>query len=249
MTTTSPVAGVDAQGNIAGTTNQLPWAPIPAQYKTELTNMAKAGSLGGVPPQLLSWIMEAESGPSYQGGYVNGSGFGGWFGLAATKYPTGTMTTATLHDASIQSFDMQSMVTAGEFASLLSAHNGDAVAAENAYQGSAGNGQTIFTTYLKAAGTNVLNTQLTPAQTAVGDIGTATGTTTTGTTSWLTELGHVLGDLASVSWWERVGMGALGLALFGIGLSGFISTTKPGQSAKGNAAGPAVGAAAARVMA
>lgn len=61
---------------------------------------------------------------------------------------------------------------------------------------------------------------------------------------WTASLGHILGDLGSVAWWERLGMGALGVLLFGVGLSGFLTTTKPGQAAKG-AIGPAVKDAAA----
>lgn len=48
---------------------------------------------------------------------------------------------------------------------------------------------------------------------------------------WLGDLTHLLDNLASPSWWLRVGMGALGVFLFTTGLMGFISTTKPGERA------------------
>lgn len=78
------------------------------------------------------------------------------------------------------------------------------------------------------------------------------GIATTGTTAenaakdavgWAGELGKLLGDVLSPSWWLRVGMGVLGVALFGIGLAGFISTTKPGEQAKSDAGGAIKGAA------
>lgn len=52
-----------------------------------------------------------------------------------------------------------------------------------------------------------------------------------------------LDDLTSATWWERIGMGVLGAALFGIGLAGFISTTKPGQQATSDAGTAVKGAA------
>ena len=47
----------------------------------------------------------------------------------------------------------------------------------------------------------------------------------------------VLAHLLEPTWWERIGMGALGIAVFGIGLVGFISTTKPGQQARSDIGG------------
>lgn len=47
--------------------------------------------------------------------------------------------------------------------------------------------------------------------------------------SALSDLGTIAGDLSSAAWWKRVGVFALGAAIFTIGLVGFISTTKPGQ--------------------
>lgn len=53
----------------------------------------------------------------------------------------------------------------------------------------------------------------------------------------------ILTNITSPSWWLRVGMGALGVVLFGIGLAGFISTTKPGSTSKSDTSGAVSGAA------
>jgi hypothetical protein len=84
-------------------------------------------------------------------------------------------------------------------------------------------------------------------QASLGQIGSATGVT--GLVSWTESLGHILTDLTEPAWWLRVGMGALGLALFGVGLAGFISTTKPGQAAKGDLSSAAKDAATAALVA
>ena len=43
--------------------------------------------------------------------------------------------------------------------------------------------------------------------------------------------GKLLGNLTSASFWKRVGIFTGGLAMFGVGLTIYISTTKPGQAA------------------
>lgn len=83
-----------------------------------------------------------------------------------------------------------------------------------------------------------------------GDVANAVSATA----DWASGLGKLLSDVTSASWWLRVGMGALGIALFGIGLAGFISTTKPGQQSKssdttGAVKGAAKDAAVAAVVA
>lgn len=50
--------------------------------------------------------------------------------------------------------------------------------------------------------------------------------------SWIGELGTLLGDLDSASFWKRIGIFALGAVLALVGLGVFISTTKPGQEAE-----------------
>lgn len=59
----------------------------------------------------------------------------------------------------------------------------------------------------------------------------------------------VLTTITSVAFWERVGMGVLGAALFTVGLIGFISTTKPGERATSDLGTAAKDAAVATVAA
>lgn len=85
---------------------------------------------------------------------------------------------------------------------------------------------------------------------AAGAIGSAIG----GISGVEQGASDVLSHITSASWWLRVGMGALGIALFGIGLAGFISTTKPGSTAKSDgitdaAKGAATDAAMAAIVA
>jgi len=50
-------------------------------------------------------------------------------------------------------------------------------------------------------------------------------------TAWIGELGTLLGDLLNVALWKRLGVFLGGTALMVVGLSIFLSTTKPGQQA------------------
>lgn len=124
----------------------MQYAPVPSWENTELQKLSAEGQLSGVPPQVLSAIDLAES--SGQGGGVNGSGYGGFFGLgASTQYPTGRTSSAMLAGTDPNSFDQQAIIAAGEFASLLESHNMDPLAAERAYQGGGSEGTSIFQTY------------------------------------------------------------------------------------------------------
>jgi hypothetical protein len=240
MTTPAPatVPGVDATGHITGTTNDLPWAPIPAADKSLLEAMASSGQLGGVPPQLLSYIMQAESGPSYEGGGWNGIA-GGWFGLEAGD---GGLTQADI--TSQNTFDQQAQAAAGIYATGLNKTGGDAVKAENYYQTGdptkSANGAGIFNGYLQSAIGTVLHTQLSPAATIVGDVGTATNTDTTDGGGWIAGVDHLLGDIDSAAWWKRVGLFTLGVGLIIGGIVLFVSTTKTGQTVESDAAVAAV---------
>ena len=239
--TTGPnatIPGVDPTGHITGTTNDLPWAPIPAADKSLLEAMASSGQLGGVPPQLLSYIMQAESGPSYEGGGWNGVA-GGFFGLEAGD---GGLSQADI--TSQTTFDQQAQAAAGIYATGLAKTGGNVVAAENYYQTGdttkAANGAGIFSGYLQGAIGDVLNTQLSPAATVVGDVGTATGTDTTDGGGWIAEVDTLLDHVDSAAWWKRVGLFVLGGALIVGGIVLFVSTTKTGQTVESDAAVAAV---------
>jgi hypothetical protein len=134
----------------------LPWNPhVPSQYTQELQKLAQANQLSGLPPQILTYIMEAESGPSYVGGGWNGQA-GGWFGLE----PADGTPVSLLRDPSMTSFDTQAQVSAALFVKLLGENSNNAIAAENEYQTGhpsvAANGAGIFTSYLQQAGTTLL---------------------------------------------------------------------------------------------
>jgi hypothetical protein len=81
----------------------------------------------------------------------------------------------------------------------------------------------------------------TPANPAPGPLGAVGGLVTGGTSSqlpgtgggWASELGTLLGDLTSTSWWKRVGLFSGGLVLIIGGIVLFVSTTKTGESVKG----------------
>jgi hypothetical protein len=105
-----------------------------------------------------------------------------------------------------------------------------------------------------AGGVNAAN----PVPGPVGDVlGLATGGTVAAdiasawhqATGWATDLDQILSDLLSPAWWLRVGMGALGVVLFGVGLVGFISTTGPGQKATSDLGTAAKDAGVAAVLA
>lgn len=118
---------------------------LPAAYVTELNALSSAGKLSGIPPQVLGFIMEAESGPSYEGGGWNGKA-GGWFGLEPGD---GGITQAQITSQS--TFDQQAEIAASIYATGLQRANGNPIAAENYYQtgnlSSAANGAGIFESY------------------------------------------------------------------------------------------------------
>jgi hypothetical protein len=148
------------------------------------------------------------------------------------------MTVATLKDPSMGSFNVQSVIAASEYASLLNGNGGDWVAAENQYQtGSAkssANGAGIFSGYLNKGVQNV-------ARPDAGGVVPASPTPIPGLGSgvnvggnllgWTDELAKLLGDLTSPGWWMRVGMGVLGVGLIVGGALIFFSSTKTGQKA------------------
>lgn len=87
---------------------------------------------------------------------------------------------------------------------------------------------------------------ITQIEGGLGDAGaTITGGSVSGVTGALSGAEHILGDLASPTWWTRIGTGVLGVALIVGGLILFISTTQTGQRIKTEATHTAEGAAVA----
>lgn len=157
---------------------------LPAAYVTELNALSSAGKLSGIPPQVLGFIMEAESGPSYEGGGWNGKA-GGWFGLEPGD---GGITQAQITSQS--TFDQQAEIAASIYATGLQKANGNPIAAENYYQtgnlSSAANGAGIFESYglqnLAGALTSIADAGgAIPANPAPGPLGAIAGLATGGT--------------------------------------------------------------------
>lgn len=182
---------------------------LPAAYVTELNALSSAGKLSGIPPQVLGFIMEAESGPSYEGGGWNGKA-GGWFGLEPGD---GGITQAQITSQS--TFDQQAEIAASIYATGLQKANGNPIAAENYYQtgnlSSAANGAGIFESYglqsLAGALTSIADAGgATPANPAPGPLGAIAGLATGGTS---------VPNVNPLSTWDDIA-GAIGSG-FGIG--------------------------------
>lgn len=108
-------------------------AAIPSWETAQLQALSAQGLLSGVDPAILAAQDQAES--SGQGGAINASGYGGFFGLGAgSSYPAGTATTTLLRGTGTQAFSAQAQLAASEDAALLSKTGGNTTAMEQAYQ-------------------------------------------------------------------------------------------------------------------
>jgi hypothetical protein len=120
-------------------------ADIPSSEINQLQALAAQGLLNGVPPSVLAAQVQAESGGT--GGFVNGAGYGGYFGLSAgTPYGASgaAVTSAELTGTSPSGFDTQAETAAAEDASLLARYGGSTTEMERAYQGGGGEGTAVF---------------------------------------------------------------------------------------------------------
>lgn len=112
---------------------------IPQWEADQLVNLASAGKLGGLDPNILAAIDVAES--SGTGGSINSEGYGGYYGLGAnSQYPGGHTSPAMLSGTDANSFDSQSIIAASEFNSLLNQSKGNTAQAEYWYQNGGGAG-------------------------------------------------------------------------------------------------------------
>lgn len=106
---------------------------IPQWEADQLASLAAAGQLSGLDPNILAAIDSAES--SGQGGSINSSGFGGYFGLqAGGSYPAGTATTTMLQGTNATAFDQQAVLSASDFNNMLIKAQGNLAQAEYWYQ-------------------------------------------------------------------------------------------------------------------
>lgn len=126
-------------------------AKIPAWQATTLNRLSQQGLLSGVNPAVIGAIDQAESGGN--GGSINSSGYGGFFGLGAnTHYGTSGMsvTTSQLQGTTVQAYAAQAQTAAAAYASYLQQANGNALRAETIYQqggnstGIGGEGVSVF---------------------------------------------------------------------------------------------------------
>lgn len=183
----------------------MAWPPIPTWEQQLLEQLSQQGSLSGVNPQDLAAIDLAES--SGSGGGVNSEGYGGWFGLGYnTTYPGGgSLSEGELTSTTQTAFEKQAEIAAAEFASLLSSHGGDPIAAEQAYQGGGTEGSSIFQQYGLGGG-QAFGSPTAPNVTGVGNAvltsasatnSTSPSDTTSTSTASLGTFGKVLAELDS----------------------------------------------------
>ncbi len=183
--------------------------PIPGWETQQLQSLGKRGKLRGLSPSVLAAVDLAESGG--QGGGVNSSGYGGWFGLSQSDLGS-VGAGLPLSDTSVSAFDQQAVASA-QFLSRLSQMNGGLYAGEIAYQGGSQEGVNLFREY------GISNTG------AGGTLGKGTGpapnshsqSQNSGILGWL---GSIPGDIGSgigtvLSFPETAAVDAVG---FGVGL-------------------------------
>ena len=123
-------------------------ASVPQWQINQLYKLGSQQALSGVDPSVMTGIDQAES--SGQGGAINSSGYGGYFGLGGPEsggkgnYPGGQVTDAMLQDPGSTSFNQQAVISASSYASDLTATGGQIYPAEQAYQGGGSEGTNVF---------------------------------------------------------------------------------------------------------
>jgi hypothetical protein len=238
---------------------------IPAWEWTALEGLSSAGDLFGLNPIIVGSIDQAES--SGGGGGINSSGYGGWFGLSSTgTYPggeadgaeQGTVTPSLLDATTPAAFTTQAEISAAEFASLLAANGGNAINAEEAYQGGQGavgtpsEGSAIVGGNLGTSPAGGNPATLTSAQATDASLNLNPldlfGIPATGASA----VGSDLSKIASALWGDvskfllTMTFAAAGLALVVVGIKGLADEHEDDQPAPAGAGGmlPAMPAAA-----
>lgn len=196
-----------------------PWPKgFDPQQESQLLQLANQNQLYGIPPQIIAYIQQAESGFGYNaGGVINSGGYGGYFGLGNNKtYNGGTATTALLHDTSAAGYAQQAHIAASAFATYMIPAGGDYVAAENLYQTgsttSSANGAGIFEQYI---GKNASGVQ-TGGTGAAGQALNAAGNVISDVSAPFTFLQDVLGGFGIG--WKAVLTIIGGILLIGVGV-------------------------------
>lgn len=152
---------------------------IPAWEQQDLNTLFDQGMTFGVPPLTLEAIDQAES--SGQGGGINSTGYGGFFGLGVgSTYPNNvTVSQALLEGTSPGAFEEQAVTAAAEFSSLLQDYQNNNYSAESAYQTGSPNSWTEGDQVFQDLGVPQYNTNATLTSAISAKPFTSTGGDTT----------------------------------------------------------------------
>lgn len=235
-------------------TGKAQWPPgTPTWMKTALDEMAADGQLHTIPPKVMAAIADAESGYEKAGAGINSEGYGGFFGLGATKdYSAGTPSASLLETPSQDSFKTQAGIASGNISDYLTLENKDGdsttlIYAVNYYvHGSDANSNPTQSPDASLVAQYYLGLGGKVPEGGKGTQGTAGGVTTAtplaGITAPVTEIADVFEKLGTGTFWRRVGIFAGGAALAVVGLVVIAQGSKSVRSAETSAATVAVAA-------
>lgn len=196
----------------------------PSWQKTLLEEMAKGGTLGNVPPQIIAYLSKWESGYGVAGLAINPKGYGGYLGEGSATYGKGTFTSAELTTASQASFKAQAEYAASSLTSYGHSLLGDLREYVTGTPAKASNEATSIVRTSGAASAQLANVQIPGwAFVAPGVYAAtkATGGSVSGVAAigqFFTTVGTWLGSGFHIGW-AAVASIVLGIVLIGIGLA------------------------------
>lgn len=236
-----PVAPPNAPGSAQKTnvTYTKGWPKgTPTWQKKILIEMAKAGQLYTVPPQILAiWEPYQHNFTTMHPG-INTSGYGGYFGLGVGKpYPQGTLTKTQLLTPSVTSFKNQAQILASQFAYDVTSGQAKTLAlaakvetASGAVVNTIGNFlKTVFGGKTPITGKKITTPEhpFTPGHSVASAVGSLV--------SPITDIAGVIGKLSDLTFWKRVGIFLAGVALFALGGIILLNSDKSVRQAEGSA--------------
>jgi hypothetical protein len=215
----------------------------PQWESNELQQLAAAGKLNGVNPEILALISKWESGYEINGPGINSVGAGGYYGLkVGSTYPgmpTGSaITTADLTTNNVAEFDYQSEVAAAEVKSLLDTYGSLDRALTVYVNGPNGNSYSAEATDISntfnqlgapsAIGGNTINAvgaaAPTGSQEATPQGASAAGGVNPGLN--LTGPGGIITEILSAIPWTRILLVIIAVILLGIGIDKLFDESK-----------------------
>lgn len=237
----------------------------PAWEVTALQALSAKGLLNGIDPVALAAVAKNESGFEVNGAGVNGSGYGGYFGLGAgDTYPGGSPSDALLMTNDLASFDTQAEIASSLIAEGASKAGGSQVEGVNylnlgTTSGALGADASIYQGFLAGAAAPQVRAVSGQMGGPGGNAATGTQTAGDGTValptsggSWALNLQNALNPASSgilgtttviEEWGARLGLVAVGLILFLAGLAVVgISSLLPHVAGKAANAIPGVAA-------